>query len=590
MLGELCAVDNTLGCVGIVPEIADVDVVSYNSSTRVDAIIAALPHLAFGSVLLIEAQVTVDGANLLGPIEALDADFDALRLATALGVIVVEAGGNGTNNGSTPPLAMDTFVDPMGRQIFNPASADFRDSGAIIVTAATSTAPHTRMVWAPHGRRIDCYAWGENINTCDSTSGGSTTLYQTDFGGTSGASPIISGAVLAIQGMAEAHFGFRFSPAQMRDIIRDPANGTAAAATEVTTIRQMPDLRKVIDGDVLGLAPDLYLRDFVGDTGEPHTGSVSSSPDIILRPTTVADPQASFGAGSGTENDATLGSTAEAGQNNFIYARVLNQGGSNAANVAVTVYFSEVATLVTPDLWTLIGSATLPVVPTGEVLTVSPAITWPAAGIPGPGHYCLVGLVGHPSDPAPTPGDLLNWNNFTLFVRANNNVTWRNFNVEDNDPALDKHTPLGFVAMPFLAPGAPDVARPMQLELNAKLPARAKLFWEMPLAFLDQLPGRLPHAFIDLKHKIARVPMRPSGDYRLPAVLFPARSRTRMRLLAAIPKDLRDARYQLAVRQLWEDQEVGRVTWILAPGVRRTKAPKKTKGTKGAKGRKPRKP
>jgi hypothetical protein len=174
VLGEICSVDNTLGCVGIVPNAGDVDVVSYNGSTRVDAMVAAIANMTFGSVLLLEAQVTVDGALLLGPIEALDAEFDTIRLASALGIVVVEAGGNGTNNGSAPPLAMDTFTDPMGRQIFNPASADFRDSGAIIVTAATSTAPHTRMVWAPHGQRIDCYAWGENINTCSSTSGGST--------------------------------------------------------------------------------------------------------------------------------------------------------------------------------------------------------------------------------------------------------------------------------------------------------------------------------------------------------------------------------------------------------------------------------
>ena len=230
VLGELCAVDNTVGCVGIVPNVDEVDAVSYNGSTRVDAIFAALGQMAFGSVLLLEAQVTVDGASLLGPIEAFDAEFDAIRLATALGVIVVEAGGNGTNNGSTPPLAMDTFVDPMGRQIFNPGSADFRDSGAIIVTAATSTAPHTRMTWAPHGQRIDCYAWGENVNTCTSSSAGATTLYQTGFSGTSSASPIVTGAVLAIQGMVQAQQGFRFGPRQMRDIIRDPANGTPAAA------------------------------------------------------------------------------------------------------------------------------------------------------------------------------------------------------------------------------------------------------------------------------------------------------------------------------------------------------------------------
>src|SRR4029450_9658906 len=212
------------------------------------------------------------------------------------------------------------------------------------------------------------------------------------------------------------------------------------------------------------------LRDFVGDTGEPHSGPISASPDIILRPSVVANPQAAFGAGSGTENDATLGFTAEAGQDNFLYVRVLNQGGTAAVNATATVYWSPVATLVTPDLWTLVGSAVLPSVPTGEVLTVAPGITWPSAAIPAPGHYCFVGLVGHPDDPAPSPGDLLNWTNFTNFIRNNNNITWRNFNVEDNDPWPDPSVPRGFQALRFLAPGAPDIARPMQLEFLPRLP------------------------------------------------------------------------------------------------------------------------
>jgi len=37
-----------------------------------------------------------------------------------------------------------------------------------VVTAATSTAPHTRLAYGPHGRRIDCYALGENIYTLSS--------------------------------------------------------------------------------------------------------------------------------------------------------------------------------------------------------------------------------------------------------------------------------------------------------------------------------------------------------------------------------------------------------------------------------------
>jgi hypothetical protein len=112
----------------------------------------------------------------------------------------------------------------------------------------------------------------------------------------------------------------------------------------------MPNLRASIDGDVLNLAPDLYLRDFVGDVGDPHNGAISASPDVILRQTPEIDPQASFGEGSGTENVPTLGFEAEAGQDNFVYVRVRNRGSSVAANVEATVYWAPVATLVTPDL------------------------------------------------------------------------------------------------------------------------------------------------------------------------------------------------------------------------------------------------
>ena len=49
------------------------------------------------------------------------------------------------------------------------------------------------------------------------------------------------------------------------------------------------------------LTPDVYIRDSISDTGEPHTGSISASPDVILRPATVANPQAAYGNGSGTE-------------------------------------------------------------------------------------------------------------------------------------------------------------------------------------------------------------------------------------------------------------------------------------------------
>lgn len=569
VLGEICAVDNTVGCVGIVPNIASVHVVSFHGSTRPNAILAAIANLEFGEVLLLEAQVYLNGTSLLGPIEAYDAEYEAIRLATALGIVVIEAGGNGTNNGSTPPLNMDTYTTLGGLAILHrdPANPDFRDSGAIIVTAASSTAPHTRLAYAPHGKRIDCYAWGQGINTLNSDDTGATDIYTSGFGGTSGASPIITGAALAVQGRAEELMGTRFSPGQIRVILSDPATGTPPSAAETTQIRVMPNLRNIFD-TVFNSAPDLYIRDFVGDTGEPHMGAVSASPDIILRPDSVADPQLAFGAGSGTEDDATLGYTAEAGQNNFIYVRMRNQGGSAATNVTATVYWSHVATLVTPDMWNLVGTANLASVPVAEQLTVAPEIVWNSADIPGPGHYCFVGLVGNAADPAPAPADFLNWDNFVRFIRENNNVTWRNFNVENNDPDVgDPTVPEGMKALKFLLPGAPDKARDMALELQMKLPEGAKALLEVPLVLYELLKQRhqVGRVDYDRKRRTVRIPVNPHGKTRFGDILLPAKSRTALRVLVQIPLCARDNIHQVVARQIWREQEVGRVTWQLQP-------------------------
>lgn len=563
VLGEICAEDNTVGCVGIAPNVASVNTVSFHGSSRPNAIIAALPNLNFGDVLILEAQVTVPGTTtLLGPCEVLDADFDAIRLATALGIIVVEAGGNGTDNGSTPPFNMDAYVDPSGRRsLFRDiTNTDFRDSGAIIVSASTSGSPYTRMVWAPHGNRIDCFAWGQNINTLSSDPTGATASYTTSFGGTSGASPIITGAAIVIQGIFQNNFGFRLSPRQMRAILSNTLTGTLPSSTETTQFGVLPNLRSIID-TVLNLSPDVYIRDHVGDTGEPHTGPISSSPDIILSKTEVVNPQTEFGAGSGTENDNTLGTDAEIGQDNYIYVRALNQGGTDAANVNATIFWAPPATLITSDLWTLIGNVVIPNVPTGEILTVSNKITWPAAAIPAAGHYCFIGLVGNVEDPAPDPADFLNWDNFTRFIKENNNVTWRNFNVSDSDPDVDPSVPKGFFAMSFLAPGAPDKKRMFDFEIISRLPEGSRIFLEMPSKWLSQIYTQR----IDLKYKsknrYLHVPVKYTGKQFFESIELDAKSRAKLRLLVSIPEKYRNGEYLISIRQLWEKQEVGRISW-----------------------------
>jgi hypothetical protein len=556
VLGEICAFDNTVGCVGIVPAIDSVDVTSHSGSLAnvPDALVGTLPTLGFGDVLLLEVQTVQPAAPVFGaPIELIDECFEAIRLATALGVIVVEAGGNGSNN-------LDTIANAAGLQVLNPASGDFRDSGAIIVGAATSGTPHSPMNFTSFGNRVDCYAWGENVDTCSSNSMGSTTIYTSTFSGTSSASPIVTGAALAVQGVLQAAGGSRLSPAQMRQVLSDATTGTASNNPAADRIGVMPNLRAIIEGTLdIGLS-DVYVRDNTSDTGAPHTGSISTSPDVILRPNTVPNPQLAYGEGSGTENSNTLGYEAVAGQDNNIYTRVRNRGGVAGGPTTVTVYWSEVGTLITPDMWNLVGAAQLASVPTGDVLTVADVITWAAADIPAAGHYCFVAIVETADDPAPPLASLINFDNFMAFIRNNNNVTWRNFNVIPSSGPADPR-----VAMPFMIAGALDRVLVMNLEVIARLPEGARLELEAPDFFLDRggpdkTPGRRAGDLI-------RVPLRSQGRQLIARFPFPENFKLRLRFFADLPEEAWGrSGYQVTVRQFLEDpeQELGRVTWYLA--------------------------
>lgn len=562
VLGELCAVDNTLGGIGIAPEVASVDVTSHSGSLSnvPDAVVAALQTMQPGDVLLLEVQTVTPAAPVFGaPIELVEESFEAIRLATALGIVVVEAAGNGAND-------LDTVVDSAGRRVLAPAHADFRDSGAIVVGAASSAVPHARLDFSSFGARVDCYAWGENVDTSSSTSAGATDLYTTGFSGTSSASPIIAGAALVVQGVAQAAGGGRLSPAQVRRILSDPATGTASAAPGTDRIGVMPDLRAIVE-DVLDVGlEDVYLRDNTADTGAPHDGAISTSPDVILRPDVVADPQATYGEGSGTENSMTLGYEAAAGQDNHVYVRVRNRGAAPVGPTTVRVYWSEVGTLITPDQWHLVGSTTLPAVPVGDVLTVADPITWAAGDVPAPGHYCFVAVAETAQDPAPPLASLVDWDNFRAFIRNNNNVTWRNFNVVPtpgpDDPAV----------LPFHVAGALDRRLPMLVDVTARLPHGARLWLDGPDFLLEE--AGLPVAQGEpVGDGLVRVPLRPQGRQTIARSVFPAKLRLGLRLVVALPADAREQTgYQVAVRQAViadspageRQDEVGRVTWYLA--------------------------
>jgi hypothetical protein len=219
-----------------------------------------------------------------------------------------------------------------------------------------------------------------------------------------------------VQGLAQTSLGYRFSPRELRTILT--TNGTPSADPANDRIGVMPDLHAIITNNQLNLAPDLYLRDYVGDAGNPTSGTVSQSPDIIVRQAAIANPQGAYGAGSGTENDATLSQDINTGHDNYIYVRLLNRGGSVATSVAVDVFWSPPATLVTPNMWHKIDTAIIPSVPVSNVLTASDAIVWHSADIPASGHYCFVAVAGNAQDPKPDPTTFTSFDQYVASSRT----------------------------------------------------------------------------------------------------------------------------------------------------------------------------
>ena len=579
VLGVVAAVDNLKGGIGIAYGLGEVAytcqvINSALAVNRPNAVLAAIQHFTqpgedpVGRVLLLEVQLnpfTVGGVTWSWmPMETELADFVVIELATALGIVVVEPTGNGSN-------ALDQFRDAAGNFVLSRIHPGGRDSGAIMVGGSTANYPYVRSTpgggqGTGFGSRVDCFAWAERVFTCDVNLFTGQDAYTSAFDGTSSAAAIVAGAALLVQGVAQASLGHRLGPGEIRALLSDPDINTRSANHGVDLIGVMPNLKRILQ-DALGVAPDVYMRDYVGDTGDVHAGAISLSPDIIVRPLPEANPGVTFGAG--TEGDLMLGPTATFGQDNHVYVRVWNRGQSAAADVTATVFYASASTLLTFGDWKRIGSVLIPNVPAGNVMTVSAAITWSMGNVPAPGHYCFVGLVGNAQDPAPNPATTFSsFDNYYAYIRNNNNVTWRNFNVV---AGLAPSSPGGLEVrraeyrFDFDAPGDPDSARHFELAVGSRLPLGARVWLEAPLSLLRAMDHGGAFENVDERRQTGQVPIGPHGRTALGSTEFPAGSRSRCRLLVHVPYEFHGRPYEVYVSQLYEGFEVGRVTWRIAP-------------------------
>ncbi|MCP3987391.1 MAG: S8 family serine peptidase [bacterium] len=230
-----------------------------------DAIIQAMLALSAGDVIVIEQHAQLffgeencttcitgtgmpsDSCGLIA-MEYWHHIFDAIASASAAGVIVVEAAGNGQQN-----LDHERYDRRFDR--------NWRNSGAVLVGAGSSSFGGSANARSPkcfsnHGSRLDLQGWGEDVMAAGyGESGGALDIglrpgggdnrqwYRDDFSGTSSASPVVAGAVLAVQGVQSANGHPPLNWLEVRDLLRD--TGQPQRGSDL--IGPLPDLQAAID-------------------------------------------------------------------------------------------------------------------------------------------------------------------------------------------------------------------------------------------------------------------------------------------------------------------------------------------------------
>ncbi|MEH1017946.1 hypothetical protein V6U90_33430 [Micromonospora sp. CPCC 206060] len=162
------------------------------------------------------------------------------------------------------------------------------------------------------------------------------------------------------------------------------------------------------DGGVGIYTKDVYIMDYVGDTGlEPNTPGVPywNSPDVKVCPTTVP---------------CATGVSAPAYTTSYIFVTLRNPGpyGSGTDVGTLRLYFTYAGgSAVWPADWTPLNSA---------IVTVPPGVTtvllpWTTSG---PGLVSTLYRWVSPDDPM-----LYEGTNAYQNAQFNNNVAWKNFSV-----------------------------------------------------------------------------------------------------------------------------------------------------------------
>jgi serine protease len=244
VLGEVVGLDNGKGVVGIAPAVDRVYTSSIGNSSVADALDAAAEKLRPGDVLLIELQGTGPRGRFV-PMEYWDDNYDVIKAATARGVVIIEAAGNGDED-----LDLKIFKGKFDRRV--------RDSGAILVGAGgpprAGFRDRAKLDFSNYGSRVDVQGWGRMVATLDygdlqSCEGADRSYtdrhYTGTFAGTSSASPIVAGAAILVESYVRQRTGAAMAPEQVRQLLHD--TGTPQAGDLKKQIGPRPDLARAFE-------------------------------------------------------------------------------------------------------------------------------------------------------------------------------------------------------------------------------------------------------------------------------------------------------------------------------------------------------